>query len=289
MSSVSANTSWTSTSSSSASSSASTTSTEHKLWSNFTFYCMRKKDPLSLVQYEKLVEKLITVHTVEEFWKAHTHLHRNLPNSTSLHLFREGIFPVWEDAANRNGGKWVLRLKKGIAARLWEELVIAMIGDTMGLNEEICGMVMSVKPNENVISIWNRTSSSKDVVLRIRETLKRLLNIMDNGAWEYKPHQTFSPVKDMSTVRHTDSSTSSSASSASVSSSSSSASPSSSSSPSSVSSSSTTSTTTSESASTTATSPSSSSSPESKSATTATTASTTTSSEKTLPSSSSNS
>jgi hypothetical protein len=30
---------------------------------------------------------------------------------------------MWEDEANINGGKWIVRLKKGVAARYWEEIV----------------------------------------------------------------------------------------------------------------------------------------------------------------------
>lgn len=36
---------------------------------------------------------------------------------------------MWEDPANANGGKWILRLRKGLASRMWEKLVIAIIGD----------------------------------------------------------------------------------------------------------------------------------------------------------------
>lgn len=38
-------------------------------------------------------------------------------------MFRQGVRPVWEDAANINGGKWIVRLKKGLASRYWENLV----------------------------------------------------------------------------------------------------------------------------------------------------------------------
>lgn len=31
----------------------------------------------------------------------------DLPCHTDLHLFKEGIQPMWEDAANAKGGKWV--------------------------------------------------------------------------------------------------------------------------------------------------------------------------------------
>lgn len=43
-------------------------------------------------------------------------------------MFKEGIKPVWEDTANCKGGKWILRLKKGLSSRIWENLLLAMIG-----------------------------------------------------------------------------------------------------------------------------------------------------------------
>jgi len=60
---------------------------------------------------------------VEEFWSIYSHLHRpaSLPNICDYHLFKEGVRPVWEDTPN--GGKWIVRLKKGLASRYWENLV----------------------------------------------------------------------------------------------------------------------------------------------------------------------
>jgi hypothetical protein len=37
--------------------------------------------------------------------------------------------PIWEDSLNVDGGKWIIRLKKGVADRLWEELVLGVVGD----------------------------------------------------------------------------------------------------------------------------------------------------------------
>ena len=47
-----------------------------------------------------------------------------LPLNTDCHVFRQGIKPVWEDDANARGGKWMIRLRKNLAARLWEHLVL---------------------------------------------------------------------------------------------------------------------------------------------------------------------
>lgn len=44
------------------------------------------------------------------------------PTNCDYHVFREGIRPMWEDSENQAGGKWIVRLKKGLAARYWEDL-----------------------------------------------------------------------------------------------------------------------------------------------------------------------
>jgi len=31
---------------------------------------------------------------------------------------------MWEDEKNKNGGKWTLKVHKGYASKLWEEIVI---------------------------------------------------------------------------------------------------------------------------------------------------------------------
>lgn len=57
---------------------------------------------------------IATVATVEEFWKTYSHLLRpnDLVSPSDFHLFQEGISPLWEDAANEKGGKWMVRLRK---------------------------------------------------------------------------------------------------------------------------------------------------------------------------------
>ena len=43
------------------------------------------------------------------------------------------------------GGKWIIRLKKGLASRCWENVVLAMLGEQFMVGEEICGAVISVR------------------------------------------------------------------------------------------------------------------------------------------------
>ena len=36
---------------------------------------------------------------------------------------------MWEDDANRRGGKLTLKLRKGMANQLWEETLLALVGE----------------------------------------------------------------------------------------------------------------------------------------------------------------
>ena len=164
--------------------------------------------------------------------------------SGDYHLFREGIKPIWEvrtgtranarwdrrsgpseprcfrsgvmasararasavlqDPANENGGKWMIRLRKGLASRLWESLVrrscvlalpappcrsprcpsvppglttvthvgsaqlLAVIGEQFDVGDEICGVVLSVRPHEDILALWTRTAADHNTILSIR-------------------------------------------------------------------------------------------------------------------------
>eukprot|EP00124_Ichthyophonus_hoferi_P003379 Ihof_evm5s289 gene=Ihof_evmTU5s289 len=106
---------------------------------------------------------------VEDFWQCYKHLQRpdDLKGISDYHLFREGISPLWEDEANKYGGKWIVRLRKGLASRLWEALILAVLGNQFEVGLEVCGAVISVRYNEDIISLWNRSADNKDALLTI--------------------------------------------------------------------------------------------------------------------------
>ncbi|ODA79802.1 hypothetical protein RJ55_05398 [Drechmeria coniospora] len=141
------------------------------------------------IEYENTLHGMATVKTAEEFWEIYTHLKRpsSLPVVSDYHLFKKDIRPIWEDEVNRKGGKWVVRLKKGVADRYWEDLLLALIGDQFGdANEDVCGAVLSMRNGEDILSIWTRTDGGR--VLKIREIMKHVLNFPANTRVEFKSH-----------------------------------------------------------------------------------------------------
>jgi len=157
--------------------------------------------------YETSIKTIATVSTVEEFWAAYDFLRRpnELPTTTDYHFFRSGIKPTWEDPCNARGGKWIVRLPKGLASRYWEEIILALVGGQFtGVPDgEICGAVLSVRYSEDILGVWNRTSSSRnnDMIDRIRDGIKRILQLPPHANMEYKPHQ--NSIADRSSFRNT--------------------------------------------------------------------------------------
>ncbi|KAJ4293376.1 hypothetical protein N0V90_008659 [Kalmusia sp. IMI 367209] len=139
--------------------------------------------------YEKSTKALCRMSTVQDFWKVFTHLKRpsTLPTVSDYHFFKEGIRPVWEDEENKRGGKWIMRLKKGVADRYWEELLMAMTGgEFMEATEEVCGFVLSVRSGEDVFSIWTKNDGGRNI--KIRETVKRVLNLPEGTIITWRSH-----------------------------------------------------------------------------------------------------
>ena len=139
--------------------------------------------------YEKSIRPLCRIDTAQAFWTVYTHLKRpsSLPTVSDYHFFKEGIRPVWEDDENKHGGKWIMRLKKGVADRYWEDLLLAMIGDQFAeASDEVCGAVVSVRSGEDVFSIWTKNDGGRNV--KIRETIKRVLSLPPDTNLQWRSH-----------------------------------------------------------------------------------------------------
>ncbi|GAA5888531.1 hypothetical protein JCM6882_008987 [Rhodosporidiobolus microsporus] len=113
-------------------------------------------------------------------------------------VFRSSIAPAWEDEKNVGGGRWVIRLRKGVADRVWEEAIYALVGERLGgdderAGEKINGVVLSVRRDEDILSLWVAPSSraERDIIRdSLRTALLPLLSptAISNLQLDYKPH-----------------------------------------------------------------------------------------------------
>ncbi|KAF8637632.1 hypothetical protein AX17_002701 [Amanita inopinata Kibby_2008] len=194
----------------------------HPLRNTWIFWFRQQRSPGNkALNYEEGIKKISSFSSVESFWSLWTHLSAPsaLQPTTDYLVFHSGVQrPVWEDPLNHAGGKWIIRLKKGVADRIWEDLVLAVIGDqfhecrssveTPGTKEgnegengdgngdgrvgagsewpEICGCTISVRQNEDIVSLWNRVDGDIKVREKIRDTLRKILNLHPATVMEYK-------------------------------------------------------------------------------------------------------
>lgn len=82
-------------------------------------------------------------------------------------------------------------------------VLLALIGGQFpGVPEgEICGAVVSIRYNEDILGVWNKNSQNRDVTERIRDAIKRVLQLPSHAHMEYKPHQ--ASLQDKSSFRNT--------------------------------------------------------------------------------------
>ncbi|BFZ06565.1 hypothetical protein BsWGS_09604 [Bradybaena similaris] len=162
---------------------------EHPLQYNYALWFSRKSQTNKTVRYDQNLKFIASFASVEQFWNIYSYIVRpgDMSGHVDYHLFKEGIRPMWEDEANKHGGKWVIRLKKGLASRCWENLILAMLGEQFMVGEEICGAVISIRFQDDILSLWNR-SNDPSIISRIRDTLQRVLNLPPNTIMDYKAH-----------------------------------------------------------------------------------------------------
>lgn len=71
------------------------------------------------------MRRVMTFDSVEEFWGLYNNIvpPSQLPGKANYYLFKDGIIPAWEDAQNKNGGKWAIQMPrdktKGTIDQMW--------------------------------------------------------------------------------------------------------------------------------------------------------------------------
>ncbi|KAB2630523.1 eukaryotic translation initiation factor NCBP-like [Pyrus ussuriensis x Pyrus communis] len=79
--------------------------------------------------------------------------------------------------------------------------VLALVGDQLDYGENICGAVLSIRFNEDILSVWNRNASDDHAVLALRDAIKWNLKLPHSYLMEYKPHD--ASLRDDSSYRNT--------------------------------------------------------------------------------------
>jgi len=89
---------------------------EHKLQSQYCFWYSRRGPGKQNHNFDQNLKLIGRFGTCEQFWSLYSHMVKpgDLASHSDFHLFKMGIKPMWEDEANKFGGKWIVRLRKGV-------------------------------------------------------------------------------------------------------------------------------------------------------------------------------
>eukprot|EP00047_Mylnosiga_fluctuans_P002438 m.224537 g.224537 ORF g.224537 m.224537 type:complete len:243 (+) comp11105_c0_seq1:1-729(+) len=134
-------------------------------------------------KWESNLIKIYTVETVEDFWAVYTNLApaAGIAEGGNYHFFKENVKPLWEDEANKLGGKWVVVLGKGSrfdVSDLWMKTMLLIIGEQFGdFGDEIRGAVYSRRKAGDRISLWTAHADNRDACLHIGRKFKETLSI----------------------------------------------------------------------------------------------------------------
>ncbi|XP_014603116.1 PREDICTED: eukaryotic translation initiation factor 4E type 3-like [Polistes canadensis] len=164
------------------------------LQSSWTFWLDKAISGTTAEEYKANLKKIYTVNTVQSFWA----VFNNIPNAAeiqvkySYHLMRDDRYPIWEEPINQKGGTWRLKCHKFDTAKIWQEIVLAAIGEQfsecMAEGDEVCGVTVSIRDREDLIQIWNVNAAlaPKATVLQRVHVLLPEVNFLTEF---YKAHQ----------------------------------------------------------------------------------------------------
>lgn len=143
-------------------------------------------------KYEDRLVHMTSIKDVKAFWSMFNNFDiTTLQLRDSIHLFHQGIKPVWEDPRNVRGGSWTFRVPKEKAVEFWKEICMMAIGEQLQAAvssqrlrfiDDICGISLSVRFTSILIQVWNRDGEHKDGIDKILST------VMENLPLELRPN-----------------------------------------------------------------------------------------------------
>lgn len=158
-------------------------------WAMWFFKNDKNKDWASNLRY------ITSFDTVEDFWALYNHI---LPASKlgpgcDYSVFKDGVEPMWEDAQNKKGGRWLINLNKqqrhSDLDNFWLETLLCLIGEAFDeQSDDICGAVVNIRPKGDKLAVWTADARNAENNLKIGRTLKQRLNIPKTVSIGFQAH-----------------------------------------------------------------------------------------------------
>ncbi|KAF6205211.1 hypothetical protein GE061_019378 [Apolygus lucorum] len=164
----------------------------HNTWVLWYYDNDRKKS------WAENLKEITSFSTVEDFWSLYNHIKAasELKPGSDYSLFKKGIRPMWEDDANKQGGRWLISLEKRQREidldNCWLEIMLCMIGESFeGNADEVNGATVNVRPKVDKIGLWTADAdkSKADVNMAIGRKIKDRLNLSNRQQIHFQLHR----------------------------------------------------------------------------------------------------
>uniref|UniRef100_A0A0K0EJG9 EIF-4F 25 kDa subunit n=1 Tax=Strongyloides stercoralis TaxID=6248 RepID=A0A0K0EJG9_STRER len=165
---------------------------DHLLEHEFLLSSFVKTPEVEWDNYEHLTTPIAIFKSWEQFWRIILHIQRptEIKSRCYIHLFKDGIKPLWEDPGNVYGGRFMITYKKKdtLADLHWEKMLLAFLGSNFH-DSLISGIVLSVKRNNLVISVWINDASKREKLNNLAIDLKAYLDLDDDTRIRFMKHK----------------------------------------------------------------------------------------------------
>nr|QBH73400.1 eukaryotic translation initiation factor 4e [Liposcelis bostrychophila] len=146
--------------------------------------------------WEENQREVFSFDTIEDFWSLYNHIKTasELRQGCDYSLFKKGVRPMWEDSANKQGGRWLINLEKkqrnSDLDKYWLEIILCMIGEAFDSHsDEVCGAVINIRGKGDKIGLWTADAHRTQSVMEIGRKLKERLKIPKNVILGYQVHK----------------------------------------------------------------------------------------------------
>lgn len=135
---------------------------------------------------EKSYIFITTISSINEYIDIYL-TYKNLFTKGMFFFIREHISPRWEDAYNKKGGAFSIKILKNNIEDKFFEIVSNLLGETLGINDKmslnINGISISPKKNYYIVRVW-----LKDSNLAYKENYKLSEYVSKYSTLMYKNH-----------------------------------------------------------------------------------------------------
>ncbi|XP_044460649.1 eukaryotic translation initiation factor 4E-1-like [Mangifera indica] len=153
----------------------------HPLEHSWTFWFDNFSAKSKQATWGSSMRSIYTFSTVEQFWSLYNNINHpsKLAVGADFYCFKHKIEPKWEDPICANGGKWTLIFPRGKSDQCWLYTLLALIGEQFDHGDEICGVVVNVRPRQEKIALWTKNAANEAAQLSIGKQWKDLLDYHD--------------------------------------------------------------------------------------------------------------